>query len=200
MNIYGASGHAKVIIDIIRSKDLALDFIFDDNPEIKELLGLKVIHEITENIWEKNWVLAIGSNKTRKILSQNFKASIHPALVHKKAVISPSVKLGKGTVVMANACINSSAYVGEHCIINTGAVIEHDCKLEDFVHISPNAVLAGDVMVGEGSHIGSGVAVIPGIRIGKWSIIGAGTVIIKDVPEGVVVVGNPGRIIKNIQI
>lgn len=58
---------------------------------------------------------------------------------------------------------------------------------------SPNAALAGDVKVGEGTHIGIGAQVIQGITIGKWCTIGAGAVIIKDVPDGVTVVGNPGR-------
>jgi acetyltransferase EpsM len=38
--------------------------------------------------------------------------------------------------------------------------------------------------------------VLPEINIGKWTTIGAGAVVIKDVPDGAVIVGNPGRIIK----
>jgi acetyltransferase EpsM len=53
--------------------------------------------------------------------------------------------------------------------------------------------------VGEGSQVGIGATVIQGIKIGKWSVIGAGAVIISDVPDYSVVVGNPGRIIKNTQ-
>jgi acetyltransferase EpsM len=49
--------------------------------------------------------------------------------------------------------------------------------------------------VGEGTQVGIGASVLPGIRIGKWCTIGAGAAIIRDVPDGVTVVGVPGRIV-----
>lgn len=197
MNLYGASGHAKVIMDIINSLFLKVDNILDDNPSVESLAGLDVCHELTKEFCAGETIISIGENKIRKKISTNFKGRIHPAIIHSSAVVSPSATLMKGTVVMANASINSSAIIGEHCIINTGATVEHDCKLDNFVHISPNAALAGDVMVGEGTHIGIGAVVIPGIKVGKWVTIGAGAVVINDIPDGVLVVGNPARIIKN---
>ncbi len=50
--------------------------------------------------------------------------------------------------------------------------------------------------MGEGTHIGIGACVLPNINIGKWSIIGAGAVVIEDVPDNVIVVGNPAKILK----
>lgn len=196
MNLYGASGHAKVIIDIITSLDLAIDRVMDDNPEISSIAGFKVYQPNKGEITHGETILSIGKNEIRKKVAREFNGEFHPALIHSSAIISPSATLKKGTVVMANAVINASVKIGEHCIINTGAVVEHDCILGDFVHISPNAALAGDVVVGEGTHIGIGAVIIPGVQLGKWVTVGAGTVIIEDVPDGVVVVGNPGRIIK----
>ncbi len=49
--------------------------------------------------------------------------------------------------------------------------------------------------MGEGTHIGIGACVLPNINIGKWSIIGAGAVVIEDVPDNVIVVGNPAKVI-----
>lgn len=196
MNLYGASGHAKVIMDIIASQSLQVENILDDNPDVRSLAGQEVFHEVTEDFCEGETIISIGNNEIRKKISDSFPGRIHPAITHSSAIISPSAKLMGGTVVMANASINSSACIGEHCIINTGATVEHDCKLENFVHISPNAALAGDVEVGEGSHIGIGAVVIPGIKIGKWVTVGAGAVVISNIPDGVVVVGNPAQIIK----
>ncbi len=196
MNIYGASGHGKVVIDIARSQNIAVECVLDDNPNVKKVLGYEVTHTATEDILKGNSILAIGQNSTRKDLAKKFSGNFSEALCHAKAVISGSARLGKGTVVMGNATINSDAVIGEHCIINTGATVEHDCKLGDFVHISPNAALAGDVTVGEGSQIGIGAVVIPGIKIGDWVTVGAGTVVIENIPDFAVVVGNPGKIIK----
>ena len=96
---------------------------------------------------------------------------------------------------MPGVVINARATIGKQVILNTGCSIDHDCFLEDFVHISPGVALAGNVRVGEGTHIGIGAVVIPGVKIGKWCTIGAGTVVLKDVPDGAMVVGNPGRMI-----
>ncbi len=196
MNIYGASGHGKVIIDIARSQNISVNCVLDDNPEVKMISGFKVTHEVTEDVRKGNSILAIGENRIRKNLAEKFQGKFSEALCHSSAVISPSAILGKGTVVMGNANINAEVVIGEHCIINTGAVVEHDCILGDFVHISPNAALAGNVSVGEGSQIGIGAVVIPGIKIGNWVTIGAGTVVIDNIPDAAVVVGNPGRILK----
>lgn len=196
MNLYGASGHAKVIIDIIHSLSLQVEQILDDDHRKKFLGDWKICHEMNEDIIKGETIISIGNNKIRKKISENFRGLIHPAIVHTSAVISPSAKLLKGTVVMANATVNSAAIVGEHCIINTGSTVEHDCVLGNFVHLSPNAALAGNVIVGEGSHIGIGAVVIPGIKIGKWVTVGAGAVVINDIPDGQIVVGNPAQNIK----
>lgn len=196
MNLYGASGHAKVILDIIKSLSMQVNYILDDDLHISSLNGNKVYHEVTGTFCEEETIISIGNNETRKRIAENFKGSIHPAIAHASAVISPTATLLKGTVVMANASVNSSAFIGEHSIINTGATVEHDCNLGNFVHISPNAALAGDVIVGEGTHIGIGAVIIPGVKIGKWVTVGAGAVVINDIPDEVIVVGNPARIIK----
>lgn len=196
MNIYGASGHAKVIIEVMNSIGCPIDTIFDDDENIIEVLNHPVSHSFPEAALNSGTVIAIGNNRIRKSVAQEFKGEIKEVIIHSAASVSNSVKLGRGTVVMANASINAETVIGEHCILNTGSTVEHDCIIDDFVHISPNAALAGGVWVGEGSHIGIGAVVIPGIKIGKWTTIGAGAVIIKNIPDFATVVGNPGKIIK----
>lgn len=195
--ICGAGGHAKVILEILEVLGQKCEGIFDDNPQMKELLGYPVLGR-----WDPalvgdaaKMVLAIGNNAVRKRLSQEMVCDWVNA-VHPSANISTRCTIGSGTVVMAGVSINSSSSVGSHAIINTNASVDHDCKLGDFVHISPNVALAGNVTVGEGTHIGIGSSVKQGVKIGKWSVIGAGTVVIRDVPDNVVVVGNPGRVLR----
>ena len=196
MNIYGASGHGKVIIDIIESTGETINHVFDDNKNITSLLGKTVTHALNNEILESETIIAIGANKIRKKVAEIFKGRIADAIIHKSAIISPNSNLGRGTVVMSNACVNASAKVGKHCIINTASTIDHDCVLGDYVHVSPNSAIAGNVEIAEGTHVGIGAVVIPGIKIGKWVTIGAGAVIIKNIPDYAVVVGNPGKIIK----
>ena len=57
-----------------------------------------------------------------------------------------------------------------------------------------------NVYIGENVWIGAGVIIVPGVRIGKNSIIGAGSVVTKDIPENVVAVGNPCRVLREISV
>ncbi|CAM4240634.1 acetyltransferase [Gillisia hiemivivida] len=196
MNIYGASGHGKVIIDIAESINITIDQIFDDNNKIYTLNEISVIHDLNKNFLNSDTIIAIGNNKIRKRVADSFKGKIAEAIIHKSAIISPNAIVEKGTVIMPNASVNSATSIGEHCIINTASTIDHDCVLGNYVHISPNAAIAGNVIINEGTHVGIGAVVIPGIKIGNWVTIGAGAVIIRDVPDHAVVVGNPGKIIK----
>ena len=194
--IFGASGHAKVVIDILLENKMPITAIVDDNPKTEMLLNIPVVSTSKfESVDGVYFIIAIGNNEIRKkIVTKNTFTYLN--VIHKNASISKFANLGNGIVVMPNSIVNADATIGNHCIINSNAVVEHDCVLEDYVHISPSASLAGNVFVGEGTQIGIGAAVIQGITIGKWATIGAGAVIIQNVPDYAIVVGNPGKIIK----
>ncbi len=53
-----------------------------------------------------------------------------------------------------------------------------------------------DVYIGENVWIGAGVVIVPGVHIGKNSVIGAGSIVTKDIPDNVVAVGNPCRVLR----
>lgn len=195
--LFGASGHAKVIIEALEQQGIEIGGLKDDNYEIRSLLGYPVSVDFPEVFKSDDYVIiSIGNNNIRKEIVLNNTFHYFTA-IHPKAKLSTRAKIGEGSVIMVGATINADVHVGKHAIINTNASIDHDCIIEDYVHISPQVGLAGDVHVGEGTHIGIGACVIPGIKIGKWCTVGAGAVIIQDIPDGCTVVGNPGRVIKN---
>lgn len=197
INIIGASGHSKVVIEIAEAANVPIGNIYDGNPKIQSILDYKVEHQSNINLQsDRLHFIAIGNNKVRANVATRYKDLNFRALIHPNVLLSKRSVIGIGTAVMAGVSINSSVTIGKHCIINTNSSIDHDCEIGDFVHISPNVGLAGNVTVGEGTHVGIGAQVIQGITIGKWATIGAGAVIIRDVPDYAVVVGNPGKIIK----
>ncbi len=197
--LYGASGHAKVIIDILERSGNKIVGLFDDNENISELLGYKC-YKFSEGLLLQNrLIISIGDNYIRKNIVEKIGSIEYGKAIDSSALISTRSKIGVGSVVMHGTIIQSNIKVDKHVIVNTGATVDHDCKIHNFVHISPNATICGNVKIEEGTHIGAGAVVIPGIKIGKWSVIGAGAVVINDVPDYSVVVGNPGKIIKNIK-
>lgn len=194
MYLYGASGHAKVIIDILEASGRKIDALVDDNPEVKQLQGYPVLHEHTGL---SPFIVSIGANAIRKKVVEKLHAKFGKA-IHPSAIVSPSITIGEGTVVMQAAIIQADTQIGSHCIINTGASVDHECVISDYVHISPHCTLCGNVRIGEGSWIGAGTIVIPGVRIGCWCVVGAGSVVTKDIPDGVLAVGNTCKVIKKI--
>jgi len=195
MILYGASGHAKVIIDICKKNKNTITAIIDDNKDITNLLSYKV-GQLKNNILKTDsCIISIGNNYSRKKVAQNIQAKYGKA-IHPNTTIDPTVKIDEGTVVMAGSVINATTKIGKHCIVNSSATIDHDCVINDFVHISPNATVCGGISIDEGTHIGAGVVIIPNIKIGKWCIIGAGAVVTKNIVDGDIVVGNPARSIK----
>lgn len=187
MVLYGASGHCRVVIDIVEALDLPIDFIVDDNPNLNTLLG----YEVRRNTKEyQDAIITIGKNWTRKQIVEQIKVNRYLTAVHPTAIISPRSSIGQGTVVMQGAIIQSCAKIGNHCIINTGASVGHDVQLGDFVHIASHATITGEVEIGEGTWIGAGSVIRQGVHIGAWTMIGAGSVVVDDIPSGVVAFGN----------
>ena len=140
----------------------------------------KVIREISVTPVD-SVVVAIGDNNTRRKVVRNLEAewrkkrlpSKFGVAIHSGAIVSPTAKIGEGTVVMAGAVIQAEAVIGKHCIINTCASVDHECILQPFVHIAPGAHLCGGVFVGEGGFVGTGVCLAPGFRVPEWTLIKA---------------------------
>jgi sugar O-acyltransferase (sialic acid O-acetyltransferase NeuD family) len=198
--IIGAGGHAKVVAATALAMGIAIDGIYDDDPEKRgrDILKIPVLGPLSDmdKRGSLKAVLAIGDNATRKRLSDRFIHSEWITLIHPSAFVHPSVTLGRGTVVFANAVVQPDTHIGDHCIINTGATVDHDCTIGDFCHIAPGVNLAGDVHIQEGVFLGIGSSVIIGKRIGEWATVGAGGVVIRDIPSHSVAVGIPAKILR----
>lgn len=192
--LLGASGHAKVVADIVIKTGNILVGFLDDNikvettiikherQEYKVLGKIKDAIKISKENSDIKFVIAIGNNYIRKKIANEYELP-YITLIHPKTNIGIDTEIGNGTVIMANATVNTGAQIGLHCIVNTGAIVEHDNQLDDYVHISPNTTLCGTVKIGKLTHIGAGATVKNNINITSNCIIGAGAVVVKDIVE-----------------
>lgn len=195
MYLFGASGHGKVVKEIIDSNNETVESFVDDNRSVDECAGIPVLHELTADM--SPIIVSIGANMIRKkvverLMANNNKTQFVSA-IHPSAIVSPSAKIGMGTVVMAGAVINAGAIIGDHCIINTGASVDHECIVGNYCHIAPHATLCGQVHLGDGVMMGVGSCAIPCVNIGDWAIIGAGATVVNDINAGVTAVGVPAK-------
>ena len=202
--LLGAGGHAAVIIDILKAQiangeKIKIKGLLDDSNK-KECMGYPILGSTlrVDDFNEENtyFIIAIGSNEIRYNLSEKYGHLKFFTAIHPSAIIGSQVNIGVGSVVMPNVVINANSQIGQHTIINTGAIVEHDNWIGDYVHLSPNATLCGAVRVKPLTHIGAGSTVIQGKMIGMQAMIGAGSTVITDIPDQVVAVGTPAKVIK----
>jgi sugar O-acyltransferase (sialic acid O-acetyltransferase NeuD family) len=202
--LYGAGGHARVVIDILEQTGIQVRVVIDDNKELdgRTILGYPIRH--TVNVFDsllgegiQHGIVAIGDNRIRQRQAASLIANGFTLItaIHPSAVISQHASVGNGTVVMANAVINPGCKIGDNVIINTGSVIDHDGIIEDAVHIAPGVSISGTVKIGERAMIGTGTSIINNVEIGSDAIIGAGAAVISDIPKQVKAVGVPAKVI-----
>lgn len=203
--IFGAGGHAKVVVDAIeRGRRYSILGLIDDDPRRTDerVAGCRILGTraaLASLRRRTRWALvAVGDNAARVEIAALLRGHGFElvTVVHPKATVAPSVRLGAGTIVLAGAVVNSDTVVGENVIINTAASVDHDCTLGEGAHIAPGANLAGWVRIGRLSLVGVGVSVIDRIEIGEQAIVGAGAAVISNVPAGMTVVGVPARILE----
>lgn len=199
--VWGASGHARVVADIIHAgRGTVVAFIDETGPppstddSVPQLLRSRDdVLAFFEMGRATELLIAIGDNEARMRVSDWCRTRELPVVkgIHPTAIIAHSATVGIGTIVCAGAILSAGAVVGPDSIVNTAATIDHDCDLARGVHISPGVHVAGHVKIGEGAWIGIGSSVRDRVLIGSWSIIGAGSVVVTDIRNGMLAYGNP---------
>ena len=198
--VIGGGGHAAVVIDVARSSGFDPIAVLDGGKSESTCNGVEVVGDDSRaadylRSGVSDAIVALGDNKLRWTIGTRLRklGFDFPQLVHPSAIISPSARIGAGTVVMPLVVINAGTTIGAFAIINSAAIIEHDCMIGDGAHIAPGTVLGGCVTVGELGFVGIGSAARPRSVIGDRTIIGAGSTVIGNVQSDTVALGTPAR-------
>jgi len=202
--ILGGGGHARVLIDTLRSAAGVVPCGVLDADESRwgqRLLDVPILggDELLEDLIRRgltHFLVGLGGARDNRPRRRLFELAANQGLTpmtvaHPSAVCSSWAVIGAGTVVYPTAVVNAAAELGVNVIVNTGAIVEHDCRVGDHAHVSTGATLCGAVRVGALAHVGAGATVRQGITIGEGAVVGAGAVVIDDVEPWTVVVGVP---------
>lgn len=218
--IWGSKSYALLIDRIIKnySKNLNLKYLQSNTKNLKvkiifdpyakkqsyKLQGifLNKISDFKKNVKKcKSFIVCIGDNfgKARYFTSKFMeKQGLKPlTLISKYSLIDNEAEIGKGVVAMPNSYVNAFTEIGEYSILNSNANVEHECKIGKGNHIMSGACVGGRCIIGDYVTIGTNATILPDIKIGEGSYIGAGSVVTKNVEKNSVVIGVPGKYIKN---
>jgi UDP-2-acetamido-3-amino-2,3-dideoxy-glucuronate N-acetyltransferase len=147
---------------------------------------------------------------------------IHPLADIQSETIGNGTKVWQFCVVLAGARIGYDCNICSHCFVENDVVIGNDVTIksgvqiwdgitiEDNVFIGPNVTFCNDkkprskeypdqfmkTIVRKGASIGANATILPGVVIGIGAMVGAGAVVTKNVPDHLMVVGNPAKILK----
>jgi len=128
-----------------------------------------------------------------------------------QACVRERVDVGDDVVIGRGVLVENDTTIGTLTRIQAEAYITAYSTLEDNVFIAPCVVTTNDNFMGRteerhalmkgptirrGARIGGGVILCPGVEVGSEAFVGAGAVVTKDVAPGVVVVGNPARVLR----
>lgn len=110
------------------------------------------------------------------------------------------IRVGKRFFANFNLTILDEARVtiGDDCFIGPNVSIYTACHSTDPVERNTRREWAEPVTIGDNVWIGGSVTILPGVTIGSNVTIGAGSVVARDIPDNVVAVGNPCKVIKNL--
>jgi sugar O-acyltransferase (sialic acid O-acetyltransferase NeuD family) len=206
--VVGAGGHARSVLDVIRSEGRyqVAGLIDGSKPKATPILGSQVLGQESDlsliclEQGTRRGIVAIGDNWQRRAVMERLRALL-PAFefvspVHPSATVAGDVAIGPGTVIMPGAVIGSGSRIGEGCIVNTLSCLDHDGLMEDYASLAPGAVTGGRVHLGTCAAVGLGARVVHNLAIGAHAVVGAGALVIEDVPPEVVAFGAPAQVIR----
>lgn len=126
--------------------------------------------------------------------------------------VGDHTKIGAFVEIQKNAKVGSNCKISSHTFICEGVTIEDEVFVGHsvtFINDSYPRATSGDgvlqtesdwtvetTIVKRGASIGSGSTILSRVTVGENSIVGAGSVVTKDVPPGVIVAGNPARVLR----
>lgn len=201
--VYGAGGLGVETMDILQSairiglqKPHRVAFLVDA-PNRDEVIGVPVV-SVGRHVVGAKVTIAVGEPAYRVLMLEKVATlGLEPAsIISPDSFVSAHAQIGVGTIIAPHCSIQATARIGRNVAVNTAAIIGHDVVVEDHCVLSSMVNLGGGVHVGTLGYIGMGTLVREKLRIGHSAIVGMGSVVHADVPEEVIALGNPARVVR----
>jgi sugar O-acyltransferase (sialic acid O-acetyltransferase NeuD family) len=176
--------------------------ILDDNPALhgRTMHGIPIVGPVEAAAGRPDTEIAIcaGSGSARLAIVERLAAvGVGPqrfaTVVHPRASVGRSSRIGAGTLLLANAVLTADVLVGRHVVLMPGVVLTHDAKVDDFATLCAGVALGGNVRIGRSAYLGMNSSVRQRLHVGAGAVLGMGSVLLKDLPPGETWVGAPAH-------
>jgi acetyltransferase EpsM len=159
--------------------------------------GLNLLARLRSDAEQLGGLVAIGDNAVRKRLTAVLRGAGVTIIsaVHPWALIESPKRIGEGAIIEMGAAIHPEAEIGDGVFLGGGAIVAHHSSVGDFTMIGGGVIFGGRVKVGSETLIGVGASIKPHVTIGSRVTVGVGAAVIADLPDGVVAVGVPAKIV-----
>ncbi|MDQ0063382.1 acetyltransferase [Paenibacillus harenae] len=203
--VYGAGGHAKVVIDVIEKAGIyRIAGLLDGNKPVgTNAYGYSVLGDESYILSDDNIhgiIVAIGDNWLRAKIVHAIRAikpeCVFITAIHPQATVARGAVIGEGTVLMAGAVVNSDTIIGSHCVLNTISSVDHDSRLDDYVTMAPHAATGGGVRIESYCTISIGASLIHSVTVHEHTVIGAGATVLSAIESYSVAYGTPARVVR----
>ena len=171
------------------------------NPSVDEIMNEQIQYQ--DKLWEFNQLKPSQYIEKLKYMKEMFAEcgdNCYIELPFHANWGGHNVHFGNGIYANSNLTIvdDGHVYVGDKVMFGPNVLLSTAAHLIDPTLREKGLQFNKDIYIGENVWIGGGVIVMPGIHIGKNSVIGAGSIVTKDIPENVVAVGNPCKVLREI--
>jgi sugar O-acyltransferase (sialic acid O-acetyltransferase NeuD family) len=202
--IFGTSGFAREVRDIVYALGRSAGFIARDNFEREQsALDRVIVESELQNFSDHQFAIGIGDNKTRKIVAERYAKKLNfPNLIHPSATFGfkqqELIDGSKGNIICAGCRFMSNITIGNFSVFDMNSTIGHDSIIASYVHIAPGANISGNVHIAEGVWVGANAAINQGTSaqkrmIGRNTVIGSGAVVTKDCDPDSTYIGVPAK-------
>ena len=202
LGIWGAGGLGREVLELARiingTSKRWDDFVFIvDGITAAEINGVRVLEyeDAKKRFSNLEVVIAIGEPAVREkkfnLLKED--AVKTTTLIHPDVHIPDTTEIGQGVVIQYGCFISCNVTIGNYVYIQPQCNIGHDDTLADGCMISGFANIGGAVSIGNFTYIGLSAIIKEGVAVGDNAIVGMGSAVHKDVPDEMIVLGNPAR-------
>ncbi len=195
--ILGAGGHGRAVADLAAECGWSIAGFTDRTAGPGVLGGDDDVEGLIRTGEADAAIVGVGNTalyRRTKLFELLKKAgATTPTLVHPRASVARTCRIGEGTVVFPGVVLGAAVEVGDNVVLYSNTVAEHDSRIASHAYLSPGAILSGSVTVEAGAFVGAGAVLLPGISVGPGATVGAGAVVTARVAAGATVLGSPAR-------